>query len=241
VNTDGDWGVGTPRPFGGARRRPVLITALLLALASALVFGVLGEEIQDQEPIPVDTGANQFLHGFSSPALDALMRFASFVGSAWFVIPVLVIVVILLLRRRRLAEAIFLPVVYAGSGALNFLLKLLFHRDRPTFSWSPGVVNDYSFPSGHAMNSLVFYLGLALVTWMVFGRRVGTAVLSAGLVIVVFVGISRVYLGLHYVSDVIGGYAAGLIWLVVATVALQALWNVVGSSLPFPATTERRS
>jgi membrane-associated phospholipid phosphatase len=219
----------------------LIAAALLLALASALVFGILGEEIQDQEPVPVDTGANQFLHGFSSPALDALMKFASFLGSAYFVIPVLVVVVILLLRRRRLAEAIYLPVVYAGSGALNFLLKLLFHRDRPTFSWSPGAVNDYSFPSGHSMNSLVFYLGLALVTWTVFGRRLGTAVLSAGLVIVLLVGISRVYLGLHYVSDVIGGYAAGLIWLLVATVAMRALWNALGPSLPFASRTDRRS
>jgi undecaprenyl-diphosphatase len=91
------------------------------------------------------------------------------------------------------------------------------------------------------MNSLVFYLGLALVTWIVFGRRVGVAVLSAGLVIVVLVGVSRVYLGLHYVSDVIGGYAAGLIWLLVAAVAMRALWNAVGPSLPFAERINRRS
>jgi undecaprenyl-diphosphatase len=241
LSSSGDWRPDGP-PLGVARRPVVLIVAaLLVALGAAVLFGVLGEEIQDQEPVPVDIGANQFLHGFSSPTLDGLMRLASFIGSAGFVIPVMVVVVILLYRRRRLAEAIFLPAVYAGSGALNFLLKLYFHRNRPSFPWSPGAVNDYSFPSGHAMNSLVFYLSLALVTWLVFGRRLGVAVLSIGLVIVALVGVSRVYLGFHYVSDVIGGYAAGLIWLLIAAVAMRALWNAFGHSLPFAARTDRAS
>jgi undecaprenyl-diphosphatase len=243
LNSDDDLRLSGPPSVEEARRppMPLLVAALLLALGAALLFGLLGEQVQDQEPVPVDAGATQFLHGFSSPTLDAVMNLVSFLGSAGFVIPVLAVVTILLYRRRRLPEAIFLALVYAGSGALNFLLKLLFHRNRPTFSWSPGAINDYSFPSGHAMNSLVFYLGLALVTWMVFGRRVGVAVLSAGLVIVVLVGISRVYLGLHYVSDVIGGYAAGLIWLLVAAVAMRALWNAVGPSLPFADRINRRS
>jgi undecaprenyl-diphosphatase len=210
-------------PAGAARRFTVRTAAgVLFALASAVVFGFLGEEVQDQEPIPVDTGTNQLLHGFASPALDTAMTLASFVGSAWFVIPLLVLVLIVLLRRRRLAEAIFLPLVYAGSGLLNFILKLVFHRARPVLPWSPGSANDYSYPSGHAMNSLVFYLGLALVTWMVFGRRVGVAVLAVGLVIVALVGTSRVYLGYHYVSDVIGGYAAGLLWLLLAAAVFRA-------------------
>jgi undecaprenyl-diphosphatase len=243
LNSNGDWRLGDSPPVGKGRRpsTPLLVATLLLALGAALLFDLLGEQIQDQEPVPVDAGATQLLHGFSSPTLDAAMNLFSFLGSAGFVIPLLAVVAILFYRRRRLPEAIFLAAVYTGSGALNFLLKLLFHRNRPTLPWSPGAVNDYSFPSGHAMNSLVFYLGLALVTWLVFGRRVGIAVLSAGAVIVLLVGVSRVYLGFHYVSDVIGGYAAGLIWLLVAAVAMRALWNAVGPSLPFVTRSGRRS
>lgn len=206
----------TPRSVAGV--------ALLLGLSSAIAFGVLGEEIQDREPVAVDTGASQFLHGFSSPPLDAVMQLASFVGSAYFVIPVLALVAILLLRRRRLAEAVFLSTAYAGSGALNFLLKLLFQRVRPSLPWSPGAP-DYSFPSGHSMNSFVFYVGLAVVAWLVLGRRVGIAAVVGGLVIVLLVGVSRVYLGYHYVSDVLGGYAAGLLWLVIWSVAFPAIWT----------------
>jgi undecaprenyl-diphosphatase len=205
-------------------RRPVAGLVLLLGLVAAIAFGVLGEEIQDAEPVAVDTGASQFLHGFSNPPLDTAMLLASFLGSAYFVIPLLALVAILLLRRRRLADAVFLSTAYAGSGALNYVLKLIFHRMRPSLPWSPGAP-DYSFPSGHAMNSFVFYMGLALVVWMVLGRRAGIAALAGGLVMVLLVGVSRVYLGYHYLSDVLGGYSAGLLWLVIWSVAFPAIWT----------------
>jgi undecaprenyl-diphosphatase len=205
-------------------RRAIAGLALLLGLFAAVVFGVLGEEIQDREPVPVDTGAAQFLHGFSSVPLDTAMMLASFLGSAYFVIPLLVLVAVLLLRRRRLAEAIYLSTAYAGSGALNYILKLLFHRMRPDLPWSPGV-QDFSFPSGHAMNSFTFYVGLAVVVWLVWGRRAGIVALAGGLLIVLLVGVSRVYLGYHYVSDVLGGYSAALLWLLVWAAAFIAIWR----------------
>jgi undecaprenyl-diphosphatase len=214
-----------------AGRGRLIGASLLVAFGAAVLFGVLGEEIQDREPVPVDTGGGQFLHGYSSGPLDAVMTFASFLGSAWFVIPLLVLVVILLLRRRRLAEAVFLCAVYAGSGTLNFLLKLYFQRARPQFPWASGPT-DFSFPSGHAMNSLVFYFGLVLVTWIAFGRRVGLAILGPALLVVILVGVSRVYLGYHYVSDVLGGWSAGLVWLIVATLAMRPLWKLVEGRLP---------
>lgn len=209
---------GPPSPRSVAR------LALVLGIAAAIAFGVLGEEISDREPVAVDTGAAQFLHGFSSPLLDTLMRLASFVGSAWFVIPALALVALLLLSRGRLAQAVFLATAYAGSGALNYLLKLFFHRQRPSLPWS-AAEHDYSFPSGHSMNSFVFYVGLAAVVWLVVGRRAGITTLVGGLLIVLLVGLSRIYLGYHYVSDVLGGYAAGLLWLAVWGLAIPAIWR----------------
>jgi undecaprenyl-diphosphatase len=150
----------------------------------------------------------------------------SFIGSAGFVIPVLALVVILLLRRRRVFEAFYLSSVYATSGALNFLLKQAFHRGRPQLPWASGP-QDFSFPSGHSMNSTAFYIGLALVVWLVLGRRAGLIALVGGVVMVLLVGLSRVYLGFHYVSDVLGGYSAGLLWVIVWAVASRAAWNRV--------------
>jgi undecaprenyl-diphosphatase len=210
------------------RTRRVLGLALLGGLAGAVIFGLLGEQVQDQEPIPIDSGAAQFLHGYSSPLVDNAMLLASFLGSGWFVIPVLVLTVLLLLRFRRLDQAVFLAVAYAGSGALNYVLKGIFHRVRPELPWSAGSA-DYSFPSGHSMNSFVFYVALAMVAWTVLGRRVGLPVLAGGLLLVLLVGTSRVYLGYHYVSDVIGGYSAGLLWLLIWTGILRGIWTRLGA------------
>jgi membrane-associated phospholipid phosphatase len=210
------------------RTRRVLGLALLGGLAGAVIFGLLGEQVQDQEPIPVDSGAAQFLHGYSSPLVDTVMLVASFLGSGWFVIPLLVLTVLLLLKVRRLDQAVFLSIAYAGSGAINYVLKSIFHRVRPELPWSPGSA-DYGFPSGHAMNSFVFYVALGMVVWTVPGRRLGLLVLAGGLLLVLLVGISRVYLGYHYVSDVIGGYSAGLLWLLIWTGVLRGTWARVGS------------
>jgi undecaprenyl-diphosphatase len=210
------------------RTRRVLGLALLVGLVGAVIFGLLGDQVQDQEPIPVDSGAAQFLHGYSSPLVDRAMLLATFLGSGMFVIPLLVLAVLLLLTARRLDQAVFLSVAYAGSGALNYVLKAIFHRVRPQLPWSPGS-SDYSFPSGHSMNSFVFYVALAMVAWTVVGRRVGLTVLAGGLLLVLLVGISRVYLGYHYVSDVIGGYSAGLLWLLIWTGVLRWIWVWVGA------------
>ncbi len=96
--------------------------------------------------------------------------------------------------------------------ALNGVMKIVVERPRPALPWAQ-VLPDYSFPSGHTMNSLVFYLAIALILWGLNGRRVGAIAVVVAVLIAVSVGLSRIYLGYHYVSDVVGGFAAGLAWL----------------------------
>jgi membrane-associated phospholipid phosphatase len=102
----------------------------------------------------------------------------------------------------------------AGSALLNWLLKGLFQRPRPHFAHPLVVETSYSFPSGHAMESFVVYgmLAYLAVLWLRSWEARMAAVCGAALV-VVLIGFSRMYLGVHYFSDVVAGYAAGGVWL----------------------------
>ena len=108
--------------------------------------------------------------------------------------------------------------------ALDFLLKIVFHRQRPSFTDSFLIFTGYSFPSGHTMAATLLY-GLlavfAVVALKAWRWRVA-AVLGA-FVMVLLVGFSRVYLGAHYLSDVLGAAAAGLTWLALALTAVDSL------------------
>ncbi len=130
----------------------------------------------------------------------------------------------------------------AGSAVLNQLLKGLFERPRPQFEHPLLVETSYSFPSGHAMESFVVYgmltyfAVLALRSWE---QRVGV-VLGAAL-LVVLIGFSRMYLGVHYLSDVLAGYAAGGVWLSTLVTGAETIRRGKKETKPTDRTSENSS
>lgn len=193
-------------------RLVVLITGFVVALVMLALFGLLAEDVTTHEAIVLDARANLALHRHATPALDLVMNAASFLGSSLVLFPLVLGVTLALLLARRERTAAFLAVVSVGGAALDWALKLAFHRPRPALPWA-AVLDTFSFPSGHAMESLVCYLGLALVVWCVFGRQWGIIAIVLASLLVLLIGISRIYLGVHYFSDVVGGYAAGMCWV----------------------------
>jgi membrane-associated phospholipid phosphatase len=199
-----------------------LAVGFVVALLAMLFFGFLADRIYLQESFALDTYANPFLHSISSPMLDSVMNGITSLGSVEIVGAFYVLAIVLLLSRGLRTDALFLTVAIGGSVALNGIMKLIFERPRPQLPWA-SVLPDFSFPSGHSMNSLVFYLAIALILWTHFGRRVGVVAVVAAVVIAVAVGFSRIYLGYHYLSDVVGGFAAGLAWLLVVVLAFEVV------------------
>jgi undecaprenyl-diphosphatase len=208
----------TPDKLGALQ----LGVGFVIALLAMILFGFLADRIYTQESFALDTYANPFLHSISSPFLDSVMNGITSLGSVELVTAFFVLAVVLLLSRGLRTEALFLTVAIGGSVALNGIMKLIFERPRPRLPWAQ-VLPDFSFPSGHSMNSLVFYLAIALILWSLFGRRVGSGAVVVAVVIAVAVGLSRIYLGYHYVSDVVGGFAAGLAWLSVVVLAFEVV------------------
>ena len=185
-----------------------------------IVLGTIAEAVRTQEVIALDTVASPLLHSFASPQLDAVMQAATFVGSNTAVIPAMVGVSVLLLWRDRRRDAYFVVVAVVGSILLNSAMKLFFQRARPQLPWAT-VLPDYSFPSGHTMTSLVFLLALAIVAWQARGRTAGLVAMAAAVVATGLIGLSRVYLGYHYLTDVVGGLLSGLLWLLVVVGAFR--------------------
>jgi undecaprenyl-diphosphatase len=200
-----------------------MVTWGAMAFLVCLVgFGLIAWLVSQPGIPPIDTATTAFLHGLANPTLDALMAAATFLGSSPVLAAVVGLAVVLLLVRGRRLEAAFLVVALVGSLVLDDWLKLLVQRPRPGFDWVQ-IWPETSFPSGHSMDSFVVYLAIALVIWRLRGRRVGSVALILAVVLVASVGISRIYLGAHWLSDVIGGYLAGALWLLL----LVAVWALV--------------
>jgi undecaprenyl-diphosphatase len=124
---------------------------------------------------------------------------------------------------------------FSGASLLDHWLKLAVHRPRPAYAAALLENPTWSFPSGHAMGSLVGYGMLAYVlVLLVRGTRAARICIVAGLALLIAaIGVSRLYLGVHYLSDVIGGYAAGLLWLslCIAAVEVARRWRSKGLKL----------
>src|SRR5215208_3484820 len=200
------------------------LTVGLLAAAGCLwLFGGLAEDVLTGDPIVrFDRATAAYLHSLATPPLTTFFLVVTALGSVETIALVaLVGAVVFGVRRQGLHLATWLAAV-AGSAALGQLLKALFARPRPHFEHPLLSETSYGFPSGHAMESLVLYgmvayfAVLAVRTW-----RARTAVVFGAALLVLSIGLSRMYLGVHYFSDVVAGFAAGGVWLSACITAME--------------------
>lgn len=193
----------------------MLVVGGLVAFAACLVaFAALSEVIRQPGIPAIDTSSTTVLHDLASPSLDTLMSGVTGLGSTLVLAALAGLATLILAVRGHRAQALFVTVTLVASLVLNHALKLLFGRPRPALDWAE-VRPEHAFPSGHAMNSLVLYVALALIAWQLWGRRAGIAAMALSLVLAMAIGASRVYLGVHWLTDVVGGFLAGTLLLLV--------------------------
>jgi membrane-associated phospholipid phosphatase len=193
------------------RARWQLLLVLFFGVGLPLVaFGSLAEDVYTVGGMGWDEPILRWVHRHATPGLDAAMIFISAIGYAYGVVPLAFVVFVALLVVRRRGNALFWGVAMGGTSALNMGAKAFFRRDRPDLWLSPAPEHTYSFPSGHAMGSMALVAAVAVLAWPTRWRW--WAILGGG-AFTLLVGFSRVYLGVHYPSDVLAGWSAALAWV----------------------------
>ena len=204
------------------RLRRLLFSAA--AVAATLAFAQLAVLASRDAPPEFDLAIRDAVHSCARPWLTPLMRGATEAGGGWFLWPAGAALAAFLARSGRKPHAVRLAFTVVGANVVNESLKLFFHRARPEPWFGYPLPSTFSFPSGHSFVSFSFYLcAAALIVQPRWTLPVKAAAYGAALAATLAVGISRVYLGVHYPSDVVGGYAAGVMWLV-AIHALSGWW-----------------
>lgn len=206
-------------------RLTLFVFAVLLV---AVPFGILLREVTQQGPMThVDTAAARNLHEAvrDSPGLVTFLQAVSFVGSpVWFYV-VTGLAALWMWRQGHTRLALFLVVTGLLGGLIDSIVKILVDRPRPSLEQPIATAHGKSFPSGHSMSSVIGYGALLLVFLPAIDRRWRVPLISVTVFLVLAIGFSRLALGVHYITDVVGGFALGLAWLAASTAAFS-IWRV---------------
>ncbi len=202
-----------------------IMIGISVSVLSFIMFLMLAKNISSIHQI--DVFMSMVVYELRTPMLTTLMLAITSLGNELLLIFLVAILLISIIRKRK-REALMVILVFISGVFLNLVLKDIIGRARPDMS--PLIVEPlYSFPSGHAMNAFVFYSTLILYVHRVSHNITITLVsVVINCSIILLVGISRVYLGVHYVSDVLAGFIAGFCWIAIALSVektLQLLWR----------------
>ncbi len=189
-----------------------LIGSLTISISTIVLFSWIANEMREGDTVRFDQNIRSFVHSFASPALTHFMFAMSFMGAAGMM--VLLMIAIGLFAWKQWWRGIgWLLITMAGATILDITLKHGFHRTRPE-PFFGALPHTYSFPSGHSLFSFCFYGVLAgLINARIRSWWLRVVLFSTAAVIISLIGLSRVYLGVHYPSDVLAGYLAGAIWV----------------------------
>lgn len=197
--------------------RAIVIAEMIIGfIASGLSFVLFLEIAQDvlgKELLHIDVALSQYVYSFRTPELTKTMKFVSFLGEGFIWMGFIGLLMYFIWRNYK-REAWLLSWTVLMGYALNHFIKFVLKVPRPTID-PIYVVKFYSFPSGHSMNSFIFYASLVYFFHLFTRNKILSALLTCGVVVLVcLIGLSRVYLGVHYPSDVIAGGIAGFCWFV---------------------------
>jgi undecaprenyl-diphosphatase len=191
-----------------------LLILWTLFFSCIIIFVVIAYRIFGLNRDDFDTRAFNFLAAYVSDTNTSIVEFITFLGNHNFLIPAnLVLVAYFLFIKKHRWYSIKIPVVAIGGVTMMALLKLLFNRPRPLIPLLEPA-KGLSFPSGHAMMSVSFYgLLIYLVYENVRNLYLRWALIGLLILLILAIGITRIYLRVHYASDVIAGFAIGVIWI----------------------------
>ena len=200
-----------------------LTVGLVIIILGGWIFADIAEDMRPNESLfAFDQQVTNWFHAHASHGLTTAARVVTTFGSVGFVTVASVVCAFFLLRPRAWDRLLAFGLTMVGGSALNIILKHLFHRQRPILENPLVTLSSFGFPSGHTMGSTLFYGFLALLavhslkTW----RQRLLAVLAA-VVMIAAVGLSRIYLGAHYLTDVLAAIAAGVVWLALCWTAVE--------------------
>jgi membrane-associated phospholipid phosphatase len=197
-----------------------VIAAAVIFIVSALMFGVITNEVILEKETSFDIKVYDIFTSFISPAKTNVAVVFSFIGSEYFLVPVYLVAIGYFIKIKKYRFAVLITAVALTSISSGLLLKVIFHRARPLLPLV--VANGYSFPSGHSISGFTFS-GLAIyIVWQSSLRVYVKWLLSVVFFFLgVFIALSRIYLRVHYASDVFGGLLLTPTWLSLSFIAMR--------------------
>lgn len=204
-----------------------LALGICVLVVATLLFALLASyALTDTWLTRMDIRVSNWLYAHATPALTAAMLIITEIHRPLGIGIMAFGCALLLLWKRRWYALLALALAVPGGMLLNIALKNLFQRARPVFDEPLLTLATYSFPSGHVMGSTVFYgVLVAFVFWNVRAWRWRLLALAIAGVMIILVAFSRLYLGVHYVSDVTAAFIEGLAWLALCLIAVDILWR----------------
>lgn len=208
---------------------PVLIpivVGVIVSMAAGDLFFDLAESMQRRNPelYRLDRTIHSTVRTLRHPGLTNFFTFFTIIGTPVGLFLIALITSVFLYFRHRYRWIAYLAFTGTGGGILNLQLKSLFERERPSLAEALREASGYSFPSGHAMGAIVVLGAIAYLIWRGTSpwrwRSLGLAVLGST---VLAIAASRIYLGVHWISDIAAGLIAGLLWLTATTTAYETL------------------
>jgi undecaprenyl-diphosphatase len=212
-------------PSGRYGLRATLYAFALILVAVPFGF-LLDQVVRRGHLVRTDTAAARSLHHAveGHPTLIAFLKGLTFVGTPLWFFLIVALAVVFLWRRGRGRLIAYLVVTSLAGGAIDSVVKILVDRPRPSLENPILTAHGKSFPSGHSMSSVIVYGALLLTFMPAIPKRYRPWTIGATVFLVMSIGFSRLALGVHYLTDVVGGYVLGAAWLAASTAAFS-IWR----------------